>query len=47
MGTEHSQDQELRVRSDMSVELIKHSAADSDVIWAARSGPRTHLLSHV
>jgi thymidylate synthase (FAD) len=36
VGSEHSQDQELRVRSDMSVELIKHSAADSDVLWAAR-----------
>lgn len=28
--------QDVSFRSDMSVELIKHSAADSDVIWAAR-----------
>jgi thymidylate synthase (FAD) len=27
---------DVRFRSDVSVELIKHSAADSDVIWAAR-----------
>ncbi len=25
-----------RFRSDMSVELVKHSASDSDVLWAAR-----------
>lgn len=25
-----------RFRSDMTVELVKHSAADSDVLWAAR-----------
>jgi thymidylate synthase (FAD) len=25
-----------RFRSDMSVELVKHSAADTDVLWAAR-----------
>lgn len=36
MDSEPSDDQDLRFRSDMSVELIKHSAADSDVIWAAR-----------
>jgi thymidylate synthase (FAD) len=34
--SERSQDQDLQFRSDMSVELIKHSAADSDVVWAAR-----------
>jgi thymidylate synthase (FAD) len=34
--SERGHDQELRFRTDMSVELIKHSAADSDVIWAAR-----------
>ncbi len=27
---------EIRFRSDMTVELIKHTAADSDVVWAAR-----------
>ena len=27
---------EIRYRSDVSVELVKHSAADSDVLWAAR-----------
>lgn len=27
---------EPRYRSDMTVELIKHSASDSDVLWAAR-----------
>ena len=32
MGSEHSQDQELRIRSDMSVELIKHSAADQEML---------------
>ncbi len=26
----------VRFRSDVSVELVKHSAADSDVLWAAR-----------
>jgi thymidylate synthase (FAD) len=29
-------DSELRFRSDVTVELVKHSAADSDVVWAAR-----------
>jgi thymidylate synthase (FAD) len=27
---------DIRFRSDMTVELIKHSASDADVIWAAR-----------
>ena len=36
MGSERGDDQHLRFRSDMPVELIKHSAADTDVIWAAR-----------
>ncbi|GAA2458563.1 FAD-dependent thymidylate synthase [Streptomyces macrosporus] len=27
---------DLRFRSDMTVELVKHSAADTDVLWAAR-----------
>jgi thymidylate synthase (FAD) len=36
VGSERGHGQDLRFRSDMSVELIKHSAADSDVIWAAR-----------
>lgn len=27
---------EVRFRSDMTVQLVKHSAADSDVLWAAR-----------
>jgi len=26
----------LRFRSDMTVELVKHSASDTDVLWAAR-----------
>jgi len=34
VGSDH--DSELRFRSDMTVELVKHSAADTDVIWAAR-----------
>ncbi|MDQ6649902.1 MAG: FAD-dependent thymidylate synthase [Actinomycetota bacterium] len=34
MGSEEPRDVEFR--SDMSVELVKASAADSDVIWAAR-----------
>ena len=29
-------DGELGFRSDMTVELVKHCAADSDVVWAAR-----------
>ena len=29
-------DGEVRLRSDMGVELVKASAADSDVVWAAR-----------
>ena len=33
---ESDHDSELRFRSDMTVELVKHSAADTDVIWAAR-----------
>ncbi len=36
MGSGRGDDQHLRFRSDMPVELIKHSAADTDVIWAAR-----------
>ncbi|SFL07669.1 thymidylate synthase (FAD) [Streptomyces pini] len=27
---------DIRFRSDMTVELVKHSAADTDVLWAAR-----------
>jgi thymidylate synthase (FAD) len=27
---------DVRFRSDMTVELVKHTAADSDVVWAAR-----------
>ncbi len=27
---------EVRFRSDMTVELVKHAASDADVIWAAR-----------
>jgi thymidylate synthase (FAD) len=34
VGSDH--DNELQFRSDMTVELVKHSAADTDVIWAAR-----------
>ncbi|MDA3026877.1 MAG: FAD-dependent thymidylate synthase, partial [Actinomycetota bacterium] len=26
----------LKFRSDVTVELVKHSASDSDVVWAAR-----------
>ena len=29
-------EKEIRFRSDVTVELVKHSAADSDVLWAAR-----------
>ena len=36
MADGHDVGQDVRFRSDMTVELIKHSAADSDVIWAAR-----------
>ena len=34
----------LKFRSDVTVELVKHSASDSDVVWAARvstAGERT------
>jgi len=31
---------ELRFRSDISVELVKHAAGDADVIWAARVSTR-------
>lgn len=27
---------DIRLRSDMTVQLVKHSAADTDVLWAAR-----------
>ena len=40
MGSGRGDDQHLRFRSDMPVELIKHSAADTDVIWAARVSPQ-------
>ena len=36
MGSGRGDGQHLRFRSEMSVELIKYSAADSDVVWAAR-----------
>jgi thymidylate synthase (FAD) len=26
----------IKYRSDVTVELVKHSASDSDVVWAAR-----------
>ena len=28
--------QEISFRSDVTVELVKHSAGDADVLWAAR-----------
>ena len=34
----------IKFRSDVTVELVKHSASDSDVVWAARvstAGERT------
>ena len=31
---------ELRFRSDITVELVKHAAGDADVIWAARVSTR-------
>jgi thymidylate synthase (FAD) len=37
--------QEITFRSDVTVELIKHSAGDADVIWAARvstKGEQSH-----
>ena len=36
MTSEQDSGQEPRFRSDMTVELVKHCAADSDVVWAAR-----------
>src|SRR5215475_5198926 len=36
MGSQQDGGQEPRFRSDMTVELVKHCAADSDVVWAAR-----------
>ena len=36
---------QLKFRSDVTVELIKHSASDSDVVWAARvstKGEQSH-----
>ncbi len=27
---------EIKFRSDVTVELIKHAASDADVLWAAR-----------
>lgn len=36
MTEEDAPIQEIRFRSDMGVELVKASASDSDVIWAAR-----------
>jgi thymidylate synthase (FAD) len=29
-------EEEVRFRSDMTVELVKHAACDADVLWAAR-----------
>jgi thymidylate synthase (FAD) len=37
--------EEIRFRSDVTVELIKHSASDADVVWAARvstKGEQSH-----
>ncbi|MET9878452.1 FAD-dependent thymidylate synthase [Actinacidiphila glaucinigra] len=34
--TDTSADDSVQFRDDVTVELIKHSAADSDVLWAAR-----------
>jgi len=34
--TDTPTDTAVRFRSDVTVELVKHSAADSDVLWAAR-----------
>jgi thymidylate synthase (FAD) len=36
MSTESSKNAEIIFRSDMTVELVKASASDADVIWAAR-----------
>jgi thymidylate synthase (FAD) len=34
---------EVKFRSDMTVELIKHSASDADVLWAARVSTKGEL----
>lgn len=34
--TDTSADDSVQFRDDVTVELVKHSAADSDVLWAAR-----------
>ena len=36
MSTESTRNSEIIFRSDMTVELVKASASDADVIWAAR-----------
>jgi thymidylate synthase (FAD) len=36
MSTESTRTSEIIFRSDMTVELVKASASDADVIWAAR-----------
>jgi len=36
VGSEQDSGQEPRFRSDVTVELVKHCAADSDIVWAAR-----------
>ena len=36
MSTETTRNSEIIFRSDMTVELVKASASDADVIWAAR-----------
>jgi thymidylate synthase ThyX len=35
-GASDAPDDRVRFRDDVSVELVKHSASDSDVLWAAR-----------
>jgi thymidylate synthase (FAD) len=32
--------EEVRFRSDVTVELVKHAACDADVLWAARVSTR-------
>lgn len=44
-GVAPMDDPQVEFRSDMTVELVKHSASDMDVVWAARvstRGERTH-----
>jgi hypothetical protein len=45
--TDAFHESEIRFRSDVTVELVKHSAGDQDVLWAARVSTAGGLINYL